>query len=137
MALQVLTAPTTFLIDPQFSRTTSNVPGTSGTAVGANTGITVPWVPNLGLQIYTGATACGNVTLISPNTTMLASIVVAPGTSQNILYGPIGPEWIGAGGLVQVNVATGTTVVVTPFLIPFATGSAHSPFELNPQNADY
>ena len=137
MALLALTAASTLLTDPQLKVVTTNVPGTAGTAVGANTGFTVPWAPGLVIQIYTGITACGNITFLSGggNTN---NVIVAPSTSINLLYGPISSAFANpATGLVQVNVATGTTVVPNVFLLPAATGTGHSPFEANPTVSDY
>jgi hypothetical protein len=135
MSVVALTAPTTFLTDPQFSKTTSNVPGTTGTAVSGNTGFTVPWAPNMCVQVYTGVTACGTVTLVSPNS-LYANITVSPGTSANIVFGPFAQFWANAG-LVSINVQTPTTVVVNAFLLPYATGTQHNPFEWDQQVADY
>jgi hypothetical protein len=135
MALLALAAPTVNLTDPQLKNVTTNVPGTTGTAVGVNTGFTVPWVPGLIIQIYTGITGCGNITFLGVGNT--PNVVVAPSTSVNLLYGPISSGYANAAGLVQVNVGTGTTVIPTAFLLPAATGTSHSPFAVNPAGTDY
>ena len=136
MTLLALAAPTVNLLDPTFSKTATNVPPTTGSALSGNTGFTVPWVSGLAIQIYVGGTSCGVCTLVSPNTTYYASLTWSPATSANMLYGPVSEFWANAG-LVQVNVTTATTVIVNAYLLPGYTGTSHNPFEVNVQKVDF
>ncbi len=122
MALLALPAPTTPLA------TIAGV-NLAGTALGTNTGATVPWVPGLVLVVLSGTTAAGAVTLVNPNTgTTFAAPSVTLAADGIALFGVIDQVFMGAGGLVQVNVAVVTTAAVGAYLAPAATTGAHTPF---------
>lgn len=137
MALLALTAPTVFVVDPQFKVASGVVPAAAGTALTGNTGFTVPWVPGLVLLVVAGATAPGNVTLVSPQVPT-PNLVINMLASASLLYGPIASQYASpTTGLVQVNVTTVTTASVAAYLLPNATGWSHSPFENNATVTDY
>ena len=132
MALLALAAPTSAqLATPQGVNL-------SGTALGANTGATIPWVPGLCIAVLSGATAAGAVTLLNPNgSPTFASPVVTLAASGVALFGVVDQVFSNSSGLVQVNVAVVTTAQVAAFLVPTATGAAHSPFANLASLADY
>jgi hypothetical protein len=141
MAALALAAPTNVLVDPTLSVVTSNVPGATGTAITAP-GLTVPWVPGLVVQIASGATAPGVVTVVGP--TGVNNVTFTLAASTNILY--LVPQEFAnpATGLVTINVTTVTTATAAAFLLvpnvgalSVGTSVKHNPFENNPQAADF
>jgi hypothetical protein len=139
MATTALTAPTTLLPDPQFS-TGVSLTATTGTTVGTGAQtVTVPWVPNLVVVIFSATTAPGVLTLVSPGTGGPASITNTPGAAGIYLFGPISNEWASPStGLVTVTIGTAVaTTSAAAYVLANPTGNKHNPFQNNPQFTDF
>ena len=131
MALLALSTPTVQLGGLSGLALTS-----AGTALGANTGLTVPWVPGLVVVVFSGATAAGAVALVNPSAPPSGPSITLVASGLGI-FAPIPVGFASASGLVQINVAVVTTASASAFLLPSAVSSVHNPFEMNPAEPDF
>jgi hypothetical protein len=140
MATTALVAPTVTIPDPQFL-TGVGLTATTGTAVGTGAQtVTVPYVANLVVAIISLTTAPGLLTLVSPGfVNQPASLTFTPGAAGVYLFA-LGQEWVSpTTGLVTLTIGTAvaTTFASAYVLTTLGTGAKHSPFEVNPQLADF
>jgi hypothetical protein len=105
----------------------------AGTAIAANTTVTVPWAPGLMLYVLGASGNTTTLTFVSP---------ALPGQGGNyttgnitaahaVVFGPIPNIWAGSTGLVTVTI-TGTVTGMTfaAYLAPMSSGAKHNPFEM-------
>jgi len=139
MTTLALSAPTAYFGDAEIVNG-FDITAVSGTSIGSNSTVTVPWAQ--GLILYcTGATSNAvTLTFVSP---------ALPGQGGNyttgnitaghaVIFGPISNIWA-SSGLVTVNI-TGTVTGMTfaAYLAPVASGPKHNPFEMaGADAADY
>lgn len=109
----------------------------AGTALGSNTGLTVPWVPGLVVVVFSGATAAGAVSLVNPLATPAGPSVTLVADGLGV-FAPIPAGFASlTTNLVQINVAVVTSASASAFLMPEAVSSVHDPFQMNPAESDF
>ena len=108
----------------------------AGTALGANTGLTVPWVPGLVVVVFSGATAAGSVSLVNPLASPAGPSITLIADGLGV-FAPVPVGFAMSSGLVQVNIAVVTTASASAFLLPDAINATHDPFQMNPAESDF
>lgn len=99
------------------------------------TGLTVPWVRNLMLVIFVGASGAGNATFVCPS--YGSNIVIALSNWTTYLFGPLNSgALVNSSGLVQVNMSVFTGNSVAAY-IPPGGNALHMPMEQAAGVADY